>query len=363
MARHKNDFARLRKNNDTSWNSAYLNNGSFLLFFAFGILCIICFYVQSSNLSAIGFSQSAAAASIHREEQINVPVVSSEHIPYGASAVAASKWRLWTDMTPSEQAVALEKAFARAKPYGKMLGRDASKFHNQCKDGNKPLLLGKGGEHMVCGPKPDAESGCKFFSFGIRDDPSWDIHMGETWNCRGFAGDPSIVHPSKLHPAVTFHNVGLKMLRTNVEQKKNPEDEWILASLPQIRKFLDWDYVDIVKIDCEGCEVAMARDILAEDKSFLDRVGQISIETHATRTWVNTDEELYYYALQFPLLEDAGFKLIWSSVFGCGRHEHDGCRPEMEGKMSMPCGNNPRPGKNLVPYGWSCHDWLWSRVE
>jgi len=282
------------------------------------------------------------------------------------AAVAASKWELWHEMEPSEQNEALERAFARAKPYGEMLGnpkksRRNQKFHNDCKDGNKPMLLGSGGEHMVCGPKPEASSDCKFFSFGIRDDPSWDIHMGETWNCRGFAGDPSITHPSKLHPAVTFHNIGLKMLRTNEEQRREPADEWILTSLPKLREFLDWDYVDVVKIDCEGCEVALARDILADDPSFLDKIGQISVETHATKSWVNTDEELYYYALQFPLLEDAGFKLIWSDVFGCGKFEHDGCRPEMNEKMSMSCGNRRRNEVNLVPIGWSCHDWLWQR--
>jgi hypothetical protein len=195
-------------------------------------------------------------------------------------------------MDPMEQKLALEKAMARAKPYGKMLGgeKDTSKFHNTCNDGNKPQLMGKGGEHMVCGPKPDKEKGCKFLSFGIRDDPSWDIHMGDAWNCRGFSGDPSITHPSKLHAAVTFANVGLKMLRTNVEQRVDPQDEWILTSLPKMQQFLTWDYIDIVKIDCEGCEVAMARDILADDPSFLSKIGQISIETHATRTWVNTTE-------------------------------------------------------------------------
>lgn len=274
------------------------------------------------------------------------------------------QWPLWHEMAEAERSAKLEEAFARAAPYGKLLGRHASKFHNVCRDGKEPLLFGKGGEHMVCGPPPDQNSagGCRFFSFGIRDDPSWDKHMGEEWNCRGFAGDPSIVHPSKLHPAVTFHNVGLKMLRSNAEQRRDPSDEWILVTLPSLRKFLGWDYVDVVKIDCEGCEVSMARDILAEDPSFLDRVGQISIETHATRTWVNTTEELYYYALQFPLLEDAGFKLIWSSVFGCGKYEHDGCMPEMEGKMGMSCGNRPRNKVNKVPIGWSCHDWLWARV-
>ena len=286
--------------------------------------------------------------------------VTSDTVSIISPSEKTAEWKLWQEMSPSEQDTALEKVFARAAPYGKLLGRKNSKFHNTCQDGNKPILFGKGGEHMVCGPKPT--EGCRFFSFGIRDDPSFDIQLGESWNCRGFAGDPSITHPSKLSPAVTFHNVGLKMLRSNWESKKDPKDEWILASLPQLRQFLGWDYVDIVKIDCEGCEVAMARDILAEDPDFLQKIGQISIETHATRTWVNTTEELYYYALMFPLLEDAGFKLIWSSVFGCGKFEHDGCRPEIEGKMGMSCGSKPRNKENKVPIGRSCHDWLWARV-
>ena len=278
----------------------------------------------------------------------------------------ASPWPLWHEMNETQQQIKLEEAFARAAPYGTMLGRQ-EKYHNTCKDGNKPILMGSGGEHMVCGPPPllnttNNTSSCKFFSFGIRDDPSWDIHLGDSWNCRGFAGDPSIVHPSKIHPTVTFHNVGLKMLRSNVEQRKDPKDEWILVSMPQLRKFLNWTYIDIIKIDCEGCEVAMARDILAEDPTFLDNVGQLSIETHVTRTWVNSTEELYYYALMFVLLEDAGFKLIWSNVFGCGKWEHDGCREELNGKMNMSCGNRPRNKVNRVPIGWSCHDWLWARV-
>ena len=290
----------------------------------------------------------------------------SPMIPNNSAGVTSTshkyEWKLWHEMTPEEQNVALGKAFDRARPYGKVLGgEDTAKFHNSCRDGKKPILFGKGGEHMVCGPPPTSDRGCKFVSFGIRDDPSFDIHLAEEWNCRGFAGDPSITHPSKLHPAVSFHNIGLKMLRTNFEQRRDPKDEWILATLPSLRQTIGWDYLDIVKIDCEGCEIALARDILKEDRNFLNHVGQISIETHATRTWVNTTEELYYFALQFALLEDAGFHLIWSSVFGCGRFEHDGCRPEIATNMSMSCGNRRRNRINNVPIGWSCHDWLWSR--
>jgi hypothetical protein len=63
-----------------------------------------------------------------------------------------AKWKLWHEMTPFEQKSELERVFSRAAPYGKMLGgkKDTSKFHNTCpSSGEKPMLLGKGGEHMV----------------------------------------------------------------------------------------------------------------------------------------------------------------------------------------------------------------------
>jgi len=300
----------------------------------------------------------------------NAPPITQQQRGRGSSS-RHPDWKLWNDMSPLEQEEALERAFGRAKPYGTMLGnvgtgheirKLSSVYHNQCADGKKPTLFGTGGEHMVCGPQP-TNGECHYLSFGIRDDPSFDNEFAKAWNCRGFAGDPSVDHPSHLNPLVTFHNIGLTMLRPTYRDRKiDPKDDWILASLPQVRELVGWDYLDLIKMDCEGCEVSMARDILAEDPSFLDKVGQISIETHATRTWVNSTEELYYYALMFPLLEDAGFKLIWTSVFGCGKYEHDGCMPEMSEKMNMTCGNRRRSAANYVPIGWSCHDWLWARI-
>lgn len=30
-------------------------------------------------------------------------------------------------------------------------------------------------------------------------------------------------------------------------------------------KWVGWDHLDVLKMDCEGCEYALARDILKED--------------------------------------------------------------------------------------------------
>jgi len=337
------------------------NRSSLLLFLLVLLIFQILNSFKGSNFAPTGEFDHRALDPIHTASS-------------GAGMSKHPDWQLWHEMSPSHQEIALERAFARAKPYGTLLGKKRrmapvtqsfEKYHTNCSDGKRPTVYGAGGEHMVCGPIPSKEGeDCHFLSYGIRDDPSFDIQFSKATNCRGFAGDPSIVHPSKLSPTVTFHNVGLKLLRPNVEQKRDPEDDWILASLPQTRQYLGWDYLDFIKIDCEGCEIAMARDILAEDASFLDHVGQISIETHANRNWVDSKEELYYYALMFPLLEDAGFKLIWSSIFGCGRWETTGCMPEMMSEMDMSCGSRDPRGKpnSRVPVGWSCHDWLWAKV-
>ena len=91
------------------------------------------------------------------------------------------------------------------------------------------------------------------------DDPSFDKDIG-SWGCRGFAGDPTVQHPSKLHENVTFHNIGATMLQNNEERNinKGGNVEWWMTSFPKLRYFLGLEKIDILKIDCEGCEVALS---------------------------------------------------------------------------------------------------------
>ena len=95
--------------------------------------------------------------------------------------------------------------------------------------------------------------------------------LAEKWQCRGFAGDPTVPHPSKLHPLVTFHNVGASMLAANEERLngKGGTEEWWDTSMTKLRFWLGINHVNIIKLDYEGCEFALARDILREDPTFL----------------------------------------------------------------------------------------------
>lgn len=180
------------------------------------------------------------------------------------------------------------------------------------------------------------------------------------------------------------------MLVSNEERLKNKGggEDWWVTSMPKLRYWLGVEHVNIIKLDCEGCEVrnkdhiislrylrprtlshychvnscsqfAFARDILREDPQFLSHVDQMSIETHVSKSWMTTREHLYYFGLHFALLEEAGFVMEWSQVFGCSkRHEEPGCIDEMYG---FPCGYKPWPGHPKVVLGYSCHDFLWKR--
>jgi hypothetical protein len=270
------------------------------------------------------------------------------------------RWKLWTEMTSEQQDASLEKVGEYLTKYGNLIY--PNRRRGKIKHGKCEFEEFKNG-HALCGPRPETQNNCTFFSFGINDDPTFDVQLAETWKCRGFAGDPTVEHRSKLHPRVTFHNVGATMLQANEERKinKGGDVEWWTTSMPKLRYWLGVEHINIIKLDCEGCEFALARDILREDPDFLSHVDQISIETHVTRTWLNSREGLYYFGLHFALLEEAGFRLEWSHIFGCSkRHEVEGCLPELE-RFGFPCGYDPWPGKDVVVIGRSCHDFLWKR--
>ena len=90
-------------------------------------------------------------------------------------------------------------------------------------------------------------------------------------------------------------------------------------------------------MDCEGCEYALAQDILLEDPDFLRTVDQLAIEIHVSRKWLKTEAHAHHLGMLYALAKDSGLRLV-ETVFG-GCHPDDeapGCHPVLQA-AGFPC--------------------------
>merc|ERR1719410_2342608 len=107
---------------------------------------------------------------------------------------------------------------------------------------------------------------------------------------------------------------------------KTENEVWWLTSIPLLRKALGSPHLNVLKMDCEGCEFSLARDIIKDDITFLQHVDQLAIEVHLAREWLNTTETLYYYGALLKMLHDNGFRLHDVRAASCApEHTRTGC--------------------------------------
>jgi len=181
-----------------------------------------------------------------------------------------------------------------------------------------------------------------FLILCISKDYSFDVDVAQQWGCQGFAADPTVIHPSKLHPNVTFHSIGAKMQTASAFS--------VVTSMPSLRKWLGHSHVSVLKMDCEGCEYSLGEDIALEDPAFFRHVDQFAIEVHVSKTWLETQDALYSLGLIYFFLAEAGLKLQHAEIQGCApEKEMIGCMDELV-EMGYPCGLRK-----------SCHNYLFAR--
>jgi hypothetical protein len=118
--------------------------------------------------------------------------------------------------------------------------------------------------------------------------------------------------------------------------------------------------VNFLKMDCEGCEYALARDVVREDPGFFNKVDQLAIEIHVSKRWLEDEETLYHLGLLYELLKQAGLELQNFNLNGCSpKDEAAGCRPELEA-LDFPCGIDKLYSSTS---GNSCHNALFTRQQ
>ena len=223
------------------------------------------------------------------------------------------------------------------------LNRMAAKLNHHIVPTCEIRTFGSGwGQHGLCNSPPGPP--CAFYSFGISNDYSFDVDVANEWGCHGFAADPTIVHPAKLHPNVTFHSVGANM--------REPSGFPLVTSIPALRRWLRHDHIAVLKMDCEGCEYALGEDIAIEDPDFFAHVDQFAVEVHVSKHWLDSVDALHALGMLYLFLEAAGLELQHAQVAGCSpHHEKKGCLDELQ-EMKYPCGN-----------GKSCHNYLFAKTN
>lgn len=126
--------------------------------------------------------------------------------------------------------------------------------------------VGDGGK-WVCDPSMILKPGCVLFSVGGNN--QWDFEEGmHKFNCGTHTWDYTVVTPIKKPDYVNFYQIGLAT--TNSTN---------MADLRKMMELAKVDKIDVMKVDCEGCEW----DWLSNDDTMevlRTKVGQLLIEFH-----------------------------------------------------------------------------------
>lgn len=203
------------------------------------------------------------------------------------------------------------------------------------------------GVHSLCNVGPTISGGkeCNFISYGIATDYSFDTDLQDRHNCNGFLLDPTVSHPSTLGTRLLFFHLAAPMLTPL-------PSGWKAVNPFELSQLMGLEEVTVLKMDCEGCEYAIARDVAKIDPSFFHRVKQFSVEIHVSKLFAPTREHIVNYGRLLHYLEEAGLKLRSAQLWGCARQDEEpyGCGDILE-SVGYPCA-----------VGMMCHNFLFSKA-
>lgn len=174
------------------------------------------------------------------------------------------------------------------------------------------------GGHNLCELSQPVSEKCMFWSFGISNDYSFDIDLSEA-GCSGFAFDPSVSLPSQLVERVIFFQMAANML---TESEKLPA--YTYASLPKLMQALHVTGIDVLKLDCEGCEYALFSDISQSGKNMFEHVQQLTIELHVSDAFLLTRDHVVELGKLLHLLRLSNMHLVSVDLTSLGPGE-SGC--------------------------------------
>ncbi|KAF6811786.1 hypothetical protein CSOJ01_05514 [Colletotrichum sojae] len=171
--------------------------------------------------------------------------------------------------------------------------------------------MGDGGK-WVCGmsqyvnfPK---NRQCVIYSFGVRDESSFEQEMLERTNCVVWAYDFSVVDfGEQVSPK---NRDRAHFLQAGIAGKTDKAHDPPFYSIADLMKMNGHDYVDILKMDIEGSEYA-SMDALSEDFPISAGedlpIGQFMVEIHL---WNGVTSDMYLD--WWERLESRGLRATWT---------------------------------------------------
>ena len=168
-------------------------------------------------------------------------------------------------------------------------------------------LFGLGfGEHYLCGNLFPRAGRCRFISVGISNDWSFDTALSSL-SCSGLALDPTVNLPTILVPGVLFLKLGA------YSHNHSGNIRFDTISMPRLRKWYGHP-LSILKMDCEGCEYALAETIERDDPNFFRHVSQFSVELHLPSYFMRSDDDVYRLGRLLRLIRQSGLRFVHHDI-------------------------------------------------
>jgi hypothetical protein len=124
------------------------------------------------------------------------------------------------------------------------------------------------------------------YSFGIHASWEWEEKVARLFGCEVHAFDPTMNHKKDLAPGLTFHKLGLQAVGTDMSRTHGAEydaiDPSLLLPLNRIMERLGHENrtIDVLMMDCEGCEWGALNQLACSPARDSRRVRQIVTEFH-----------------------------------------------------------------------------------
>ncbi|CAI5946659.1 unnamed protein product [Closterium sp. NIES-65] len=145
------------------------------------------------------------------------------------------------------------------------------------------------------------------FSIGSHGDPSFEQAVQKIIHAKPYTFDPflnaSTLAEMQSQPFMRFRNAGLVGSRTKANATRHfPGVTFV--TLEEGMQQAGRDYIDIFKIDCEGCEYPVLDDLMERYTARRNPpIGQLLVEFHGAST--QAVMEKYFYGIQ-----NMGFRLF-----------------------------------------------------